>query len=189
MIFLKRSILFGLAVFLFGVGCSSPPVKTVIPDRKLLFPYGTYKHSITLHLQDNRRFHFKGIVDLRENSLQLVGLSFFNTTVFRLKEDRVTKKLDVEIFQEQLKKYEDKVRQFYGNLRNLLVLDAHPHSGKGLRVVSLDDDEFPKQLRFNVAEKDVDVTFKAYDAKKVPERVEIKRPEFSVDLIVTGYEI
>jgi hypothetical protein len=190
---MKRASAAVLGLLFWIVGCStSPSIKgglEGVPEiRRDLFPKGTYTHQVTVQVPSQRTYSFKGLVTLSEDSIRVVGLGFLNATAFRLWENRKTQELQCEIYYEPMKKYEPRLRQFYGHLHTLLTLKAHEEE-LGTKRIKADADGFPLEIESMVAEKQVKIEFQNYDEKKIPRRIKIVRPEFSVEVEVTDYEI
>lgn len=182
-----------LCLVLLCAGCATTtPTKTVAPaagPRVLLFPYGTYTHDIAISLPSGKEYTFRGIVHTSEQMVRVVGLAFLNTTAFRIVEDRKTGAIDVDIYYQPMKKYEPRLRQFYGHLRTLLLLPVKGGDSKTVLRLAQDSDGFPLRLQTVGLEKDVEIAIDQYDDKKIPQKLRIDRPEFSVRIEVSAYEI
>lgn len=137
----------------------------------MLFPEGRYTHRVQIHLPTQKNYEFDSIVAVSPETIKVVGLGFLNATAFRLTENRTDGKVEVEIFYEPMKKYERRLRQFYSHLRAMLLLEW---KGSPTDTVEL---------------KGFKIHFKEYDEHQIPQRIQILRPEFTVEVEVVGYEI
>ena len=130
------------------------------PDR--VYPNGIYRHEVTLHTADGQTHRFNGVVKLSPQRIEVVGLSFFGTTVFRITDDLRTE-ATIEIFVYPLKKHEGRLRKIYVLLKKLLLLSPKGEQ-KGLKL-------------------------DAYDEHHIPRHVEITGEKYQVEVKVTGYDL
>ena len=155
-------------------GCSTAPVKSGIAEatRAQLFPYGVYRQEvqITIHptaQTPERKMDMSGVMRFSVDAIQLVGLSHFGTTVFRIREDRKTGEVKTEVFMDQLKPLTGKISEYYKILRLFILADK-----KQLKGIS-----------------PLEIDFFEFDANQIPSRVLIRHPAFEVIVKVAGYEI
>jgi len=174
-------------MFLLLAACTSAPktAGTATAERERLFPFGTYRHKVELKA-GGREFGLVGVVELRAERVQVVGLSAFGTTEFRIVESVSDGKIAIEIFREQLKKFEPRILEYYSVLRSLfrakmkretetdLVWAENAPAGPARLLDPKNGSEFKI---FN------------YDSNAVPLGLEISHPKFSARIKVTGYEI
>lgn len=167
---MRRAFLFFCLAWLVGCASSYQVKEGTTPSSDRLFPDGTYRHDVTLSLPNGQQHHFQGVVKLAPDKIEVVGLSFFNTTVFRVIDDRKGGEPDVHIYVPQLKSQEDKVRSLFGTLRDMLLLPPG----------EIEKRELPGGAKVSVAN---------YDEKHIPRNLKIEGPKFTVDVKVIGYEI
>ncbi len=130
--------------------------------RTEIFPPGIYQHQVTVILKDGNENRFDGVVKKTKEGISVVGLSSFASTIFKIQESFLTKKVELEIYHEALKPHRARILSFYQNLSK--VLNQKNKEGSGIRFGSLDSHE-------------------------IPEEFEILRPEFTVRVKVVGYEV
>jgi hypothetical protein len=167
-----KHLLVSVIAFTLFVGCTAYRVKEGGPPRTRVYPDGVYKHSVLITLPDGSLQRFQGVVSLGEKEIIVVGLSAFQTTAFRIKDDLTADKLQVEIFAMPLKRYEAKLREFYRLLRKVFLLPLK---------------ELPAEPMQLTAE--TKLFFEEYDSHQIPLRVKIEGGKFDVEIKVTGYEI
>jgi hypothetical protein len=163
-IYLILSILFILTVL---PACAH---KLVAPtDRGTgLFPYGTYQHNVKIHIMTPERFlEMQGVVNYSHGQLKVVGLSTFNTTVFRIEERLDTGEIKKEFYLDIVKRNEDRFMKLY-------------HLIRGLITANKDQTDFTKDgARFLVSE---------LDANGIYRKVHIDHEQFTLDIDVAGYQ-
>ncbi len=170
---MTRSALF-LVGMSFWCACAHQFVMRDGVSRENIFPNGLYKHTVTLSLA--QKFAFNGIVQIRPDVIKILGLSHFSTTVFRIEEDRASGAVSVEVFMEEFKKNEPKIREYYAVLR-LLLLAKFPPEGPPIEQEFVHDD------------KKVRVTFAEYEEHGIPRVMSLRYDAFFAEIRVTGYEI
>ncbi len=153
---------FGLGLFLI-IGCVA---KTISPgaNRAVLFPLGKYTHEIAITTNQQHTYSFKGIVKISEDKIVVVGLSAFQTTVFRISENRATGRVESEVFIDALERHKDSLLDFYSLLSRFLKL---PREGKQLEGVTVDH----------------------YDSQGIPDEISMLHPKYRVHVKVVDYEI
>jgi len=132
-----------LLLLLLAPGCASSP-KSVAPpgaeQRVTLFPNGTYRNNVRVLLKNavvngKKEMRFNGVLDLREETIRIVSVSPFGTTVFRLIEDRKTGDVKLETSVDSLKKAESQIKNYYVPIRTALTLPlSQLSSSRELRV-------------------------------------------------------
>lgn len=186
-----------LALGTLGPGCASPrdrkTVRATLVGRALLFPYGVYRHRIHVVLARQpasgpREFSFRGLAQIRDDVIRVAVLSPFNTTLMRLTEDRRTGVITTESYSGAFSKLEPRIREYYSTLRQLLTLPLPP-AGPGLTVTSRTPDGFPLEMRADQAAGESVFRFSDYDGRRLPGRIEITNPRFTVTIEVSAYEI
>ena len=143
-------------------GCASKSYN-VGADQSVLFPAGSYTHEIAITTSQQQTYSFNGVVKISPEKIVVVGLSVFQTTAFRISEDRTTGKVDSDIFLEPLKRHKDSLLDFYSTLSRFLKL---PRGGKmeGVNVLH-------------------------YDAHGIPDEITLSHPKYQVWVKVVAYEI
>lgn len=144
-----------------------------VGPRTQVFPNGTYQHEIRLVQKEAGNQNFFGIVSIKEDTITVMGLSSFSTTVFKMTENRKTKEIKTEIYVDALKKYEDKFQTFYKVVRELLLLK------EGTK----------ETVKMVVEGKTIELSLSNYDENKVPQNLEIHHPNFDVFVKVVGYNV
>lgn len=184
---MKRGLLAGWWMAIALVACTHQRTISPDADRSLLFPLGVYTHQIEITLPDEKQYQFKGLVRIAADKVVVVGLSPFQTTLFRLEEDRKSGKVSTEVFQDGLKAHQDKLAEFYTLLRSFLTL---PRQGNGPKIkVTRRDDQGPQEWEVTSAQGPVKIDSLSYDDNKIPIRFRILHPRFRVEVYVPQYKI
>lgn len=170
------------------------PSVAALGPRDRLFPFGVYRHDVSLFIPKTEKnselkFDFNGVVKLAPETIQMVALSHFGTTVFKLNEDLKTGKVTTEIFVDQMKKFESKLPEYYSILRLFLLarLPAENAENK-LRFTKTRDDGLPEEAETTGLEKNATFRFVKYDQLAIPSEVEIAHPAYSVTIKVRERE-
>jgi hypothetical protein len=142
-------------------------------NKNLLFPLGIYQHKITLHPAKGKTRTFNGVVALTENEIQVVGLSPFNTTFFRIKDRLDTKTFDTKFYFPLPKKAKLKFHEFYSALKETLLLKKN--SKRPTKAIN-------PQLG-------IQFEFSSYDKNNIPRLIQITHPFFKASIEVTSYEL
>lgn len=141
------------------------------PDTKhRVFPDGTYRHDVVLSLPNGQRHQFQGVVKLGPERIEVAGLSFFGTTVFRVVDDKNSREPEVKIFVPQLQAQEGKVREMYSMLKKLLLMP-------------------PEQAQKTTLPGGALLRLANYDEHHIPRTMRIANDKFAVDVKVIGYDI
>jgi hypothetical protein len=180
------SLSLSLSLFLaLGVGCASHQKKfRSEAERALLFPNGTYHHSISVQGGDEKAREFKGIIRVSDETILVVGLSHMQTTVFRIKEDRASGKVSTEIFHDSLQKFGDKLREIYTVLREMKLVVFDGLKEKRWKVIQMNENRVPLEIEGH----GVRISFFDLDLNTVPSRIEIKHEKYTINVLVTGYD-
>lgn len=157
------------------LSCSSRNIRPPSLSQNLLFPLGTYQHKVNITTSPtpehkSQNFSFTGVVQISLERIQVVGLSPFGATLFKLTEERSSEKLMFDSFIDAFKGHEAKFQEYYPALKHLLTA---PHNFSSTSK-SMPNTHF---------------TIKSYDKNGIPERIEIQDSKFSIDIRVTGYDI
>jgi len=147
--------------------CVSKPIAPPAPSA-LAFPAGTYQHKVNVQVvQPPRSLDLRGVIKSSPESLKVVGLSSFNTTVFRINENLKTGEIEKEFYVDAMKRAEDKFMFFYQLLKELQL------APKG-------QNEFDRQgAHFKLS---------APDELGIPRKIEVTHPQVVLHIEVTSYE-
>jgi hypothetical protein len=156
-----------LIAFALLSACASKPPKAPGPS-ELLYPHGTYQHKVKVQIiQPSRTIDLRGVIKSQPDSLKVVGLSSFNTTVFRIDENLKTGEIQKEFYVDTIRRNEEKFMFFYQLLKELVL------ARKG-------QTEFDRQgAHFKVS---------APDENGIYRKIEIKHEHVNLDIEVSGYE-
>ena len=146
------------------------PVTHINPNRPHLFPPGVYYHRIIVTDSKGKKREFKGILKLEKESLNLVGLSRFDTTFFKLSEDlnaQNPKSVVYKFYYPVPKSFEEKFIFFYHSLKKIVTLP----------------------LKESPSSKKMDILLSHYDENKIPRMMEIKQKNFSVLILLENYQV
>lgn len=145
-----------------------------IIDKTLLFPLGVYQHKITLYPAKGKPRTFNGVVALTENQIQVVGLSPFNTTFFRIKDTFNPKKFEAKFYFPLPKKAKLKFYEFYAALKETLLLKKTDKECRPTIVIN--------------QKSEIQFDFSSYDENDIPRTLQITHPSFRTVVEVTSYE-
>ena len=187
-------------VFALGslLGCAAPGKRMDSGKTRgdLLFPGGKYTHQVQLRIPEapdpsKRSFDFRGIVAISPEVIRIAVLSPFGTTLFRMTENRASGELKVENFVSELKTSEARVREYYADLRKLLLAHVHESEAGGdeVHAVSRDSAGRPVRLEANGGSPPTRYRLDAWDERGVPLNVKVEGAHFTVTIEVTSYEI
>jgi hypothetical protein len=174
-----RTLTLSLAVFLI-FGCTTPSKRISSPDviKTAVFPDGIYQHDVALQIHgkegEKQNNHFRGVVKLKPEAIQIVSLSPFGTTVFKIIDDRVARKVDKEIYVEEMKPYANKIIEYYIVLKAMLLAERDPLA-KGFQMIQVNPD--------------TTIRFDHYDSNHIPGLANIHSPQFDADIKITGYDL
>jgi hypothetical protein len=177
-------------------GCASPFHQSDVPDLSklpseagsdLLFPYGSYKHWVKLEIRNegsSKSFDFLGIVQTRQDRIEVRGVTLFGMTALLVVEDLVKKTTSIEIYFPPLKRLEPRILQYYQALRLILLCPQFPTSNESLKVLSFHTTGNGKGLPEHLEKEKVNLNIPDYDAQKVPTHLTFEHPQFHVEVKV-----
>lgn len=176
----------------FMVSCASPQRVHGAVSHERVFPYGNYRHDVSLSISmangQTRQFNFIGIVQLKPETTQIVGLSSFGTTVFKLTEDLRTSDVEVKIYVEEMKHSEPRIRDYYGVLREILNSPLNPSSSR-LKWLNTNTKGYPIEMEtVGLADKTL-LKIIRFDPNDVPVEFSMDSQKFHISVKVTEYEI
>ena len=156
-----------LFILLFLAACTTAPPKAP-PVSELLYPPGTYQHKVHVHIVNpSRDIDLRGVIQSQPERLKVIGLSSFNTTVFRIDENLKTGEIEKEFYVEAIRRNEEKFMFFYSMLKELQL------ARKG-------QTEFERQgAHFKISQP---------DEKGIFRRIEITEAHVNLNIEVTAYE-
>lgn len=171
------------------VGCTSFQKKASPDfDRTRMYPNGVYTHQVEIIAGSHGRYQFKGVVKIASDRLVVVGLTPFQTTAFKLEEDRQTKKIDLQVYEAMLKPHEKRILEFYSSLGTLLTISRDGHDN---RLTSIEKDKNGELRSMNIgpADKKVKIVVERYDENNIADKFSVETPQFQVSVRVVAYEI
>ncbi len=158
-----------LLLFLLLAACTStrqsPSISKLMPlgefqSEKLIFPLGHYRHAVKLHIpkaEDGKPkdFSFEGIVETSAEKINLVMLSPFHTTIMKIHENVKTGEVNVEAFEERIKKFQSKFIEYYARIRKIFVLEKGQIAPQGVkigepatpRIIDIEDPHFHLNIK------------------------------------------
>jgi hypothetical protein len=173
--------------------CSSKKIRSDSASDEKLFPDGTYRHAVQIHIrpgqENSRDFNFNGMVQISADWVKIVVLSPFGTTLSKITENRSTGEIQIENQVSSLKRFESKMREYYASLRILLLAPRAPSQADPLKVIHSFANHLPQDLEVFQGNEKIQFTIKKYDEHQVPEEVILKHPKFHVEIEVSGYEV
>jgi hypothetical protein len=190
-----RKKIFAFLLLPFLLACSHVVKKNPEGPRTLLFPYGEYRHDVHVHLvkapeKGPQEMDFHGVVSLQKEKILMLGLSPFGTTLFRVEENRESGDIQIESSIDAIKKHEDRIKNFYKAIREVLTL---PISGfeqnPFVQVLGRNEKGFPSRFHMKSSQGSLNVDLLKFDAEDIPREIDLDSENFSLKIKVTGYEI
>jgi hypothetical protein len=161
-----RSILPALLFSLTLSACAHAPLK--IPEGGGIYPFGKYQHDVKIRtIEPARTMEMKGVVAYSPESIKVVGLSSFNTTVFKIEENLKTGEIKKEFFLEIIRKHADRFMNFYYLIRELIT------APKGATAFAKHGAQF---------------TLSDPDKNGIYTKVHIEHPQVVIDVEVDDYD-
>lgn len=189
---MKKSYL--LILFL-AIGCASQKKLSENADRTLLFPSGIYTHDVQIETQEKQNYSFRSLVKISPEKILIVGLSPFQSTVFKIEEDRKSRAVQTEVYEERLKKHQKELVELYSVLSVFLTL---PKNGKDPRIQTLEKNPEGILTRFKILNRktktpieppiEPTVELKHFDENGIADEIFLKQPKFDVRVKVVQYE-
>jgi|GEM_PF-1903716 len=190
---MKTSFAALLILIIFQSSCASPktaPPRTAQPPegRIQLFPNGVYIHEVKILPKEGKPRNMKAVVSIQEDSIKLVGLSPFHTTLFRLEENRTTGEIVVKDFQPIPDRVKTEFDSFYRTLHRLLVLPLKEATSDQARdfVVEYAGGR-PTLLKSKDSENRIEIG--EYDSLGIPRRLRAIQPKFEALVRISHYEL
>lgn len=149
--------------------------KTVVRNDCMLFPYGTYKQSVAVKF-DKRTMKFKGVLQKNKAAKIIYGLSSFDTTIFRIKDDR-SGKIELTLYNEKLLGKEDKIKDIYQTLNNILDAEQCVNTEKTMVINK------------GTEQNSIKIEFKEFDNNKIPIITKLFNENYEVTIRTEDYEI
>lgn len=167
---------FSAILFLFLSSCCVTPVKHISPDEQvLLFPIGVYRHNVQVNINHiDREILINGVLSRKKEALSIVGLSLFNTTLFKLEENISDGDVSLIIYEDALKKYQKDFLKVYKII------------GIALKSTLTELDDKNELQRFVDGNK-VRVSFRDYE--NFFRTIEISHSFFTATIRVIDYEL
>jgi hypothetical protein len=159
-------------------------------DKSLLFPSGVYTHQVQIETKSHGSYCFQGVVKITPGRVVVVGLSPFQTTLFKIDENRETGTIDAEIYQDTLQKHRASLIDFYRTLSAFLTLKRNGQGSRGSKVKAYERDSSGNLREVGVIFMDEETRIKVlgYDANGIAQQFQIYHPKFTVTVNVVGYE-
>lgn len=189
-----RSILMVLALMLSACSSSFKHASQSYNSSRL-FPDGTYSHDVRLTLppregSTEKHFSFNGVVRIKPESIEVVGLSFLGMTAFRIFENRKNGEIKSEIYFEPMRKHEAKLKLYYQILREVLLVGSQSNlAADKIKVITFNERGLPTEIVTVGLDKNADFKLGRFDERGIPAQFSIEHPNFKVEVTVTSYEI
>jgi hypothetical protein len=141
----------------------------------MLFPYGTYKQNVSVKF-DKKNMRFKGILQKSKTSKTIYGLSSFDTTIFKIKDNK-SSQVEITIYNEKLVGKEDKIKDIYKTLNNILEAEQCLNTEKSIVIHK------------TLENKDIRIEFEEFDNNKIPTITKLFNGNYEVTIRTEDYEI
>lgn len=166
-------IFFFLLIALAACSPKSPsraqPAAPISMNRPLLFPPGVYIHKVAIVDPEGKKRKFEGILKLDAEQITVVGLSPFNTTLFKIIEDRKTKTVSHEFYFSAPPTLEIHFLRIYSAIKNAFTLPMKAKKGSIMR-------------------EGVEVRMRDFDSNGIPVLMEITEKNFSATVTLKEYQ-
>lgn len=188
-----KQILAIIVLALLATACATSP--KVTGPRTLLFPLGTYRHTVTIQLKNGtlngkpdgpHSQRFSGVVNLQKDKLTILALSPFGTTVFRLTENRTTKTVVLETEIAALKKVETQIATYLEPMQLLLSLSVPLPVSDRVTQIRTDKEGWP--IEFDLAANQfTHVVLENYDANHIARAARLGTELYDLNVQVDDY--
>ena len=169
-------------------GCSSLEKRlSSTSDKALLFPPGVYTHQVEIETAEQKKYNFRVLVKISTEKVLVIGLSPFQTTIFRIENNRKTGEIKTEIFQDTLEKHKDSLLDFYSMLTLFLTLPKNGENPK-VKVYAKNSAGSVTEIGVRLRDKEVKVRLLHFDGNDIADDMELEHPNFKVRVKVVGYE-
>lgn len=140
----------------------------------LIFPYGTYQHKVHFEMKKpvQQNIRMLGVVSIKDQRLSVVGLSPFNTTLFRIV-DNFKSEPEITIFEPRMKPLNEYLLKYYKMMKKVLLVDQK---------------NLPKQIKDENGQT-VDLIVTDYDDKGIPRLISLKSENYKIKIAVSDYEL
>ncbi|MCX6112372.1 MAG: hypothetical protein NTY22_03680 [Proteobacteria bacterium] len=174
---MKRDSLWKILLILILVvaSCATNRQKVVTRNDCMLFPYGIYKQNVSVKF-DKGTIKFKGVLRKDKISNTIYGLSAFDTTIFKIKDDK-SGQVEIDIYNEKLAGKEEKIKEIYRTLSNVLDTEQCINTEKSF-VINKEGEN-----------SDIKVEFKKFDINKIPSTTTLFNKDYEVIINTVDYEI
>jgi hypothetical protein len=173
----------------FVAACATHPVQETHSSR--LFPLGVYEQRITLTPDNPQRNPqaFRGVLSIKPDRVEVMGLSPFGSTVFYIHEDLKSGAITTRIFVEKLKPLQSRFKEYYAVLRNVLLAPRAGDWPGGVSAERRDSRGRPLQLSVPTEEGPATLRISGYDAAGIPAEMKFKAGHYQVSVLMKNYEL
>jgi hypothetical protein len=176
-----------LITFFLSACAARQPVVDI--HRNEIFPVGTYTHRVRLVFPNQKSVDFQGVIHLTALELSVVGLSPFQTTLFRLSENRKSGAIKIALFHDSLKDKEAFFRDFYTLLRSVLLYSRNQTKNVKFNVLTRDELGYPLELSTQWKKEEMHLALRDYDFNHIPRLITMEHPKFNVTAKVSDYDL
>ncbi len=113
--------------------CQTPPK---IHGTGAVFPYGNYHHKVFVETNKNQNYNLSGILKYETDRMELVGLSNFGTTLFKIKKNSMQKNTEVKIFEKNIVQKKSSFKKFFLLVEQVMKLQKEDIKKNRTRIGS-----------------------------------------------------
>ncbi len=163
---------FAISSLLLLSACVTPPPKQYVGELMTSppeFPLGKYVHAVDVDVPGRGNWQMQGVAQITADGINIVGLSPMGTTVFKIVDDYSAKSAEITVYQPELRSYEDKLLQFYMQLRphlagrKIVDTDAVPADWKVQYFINKKTDALPPTLAVRSTHFAISVEVEQYE--------------------------
>ena len=146
-----------------------------------LFPSGIYQQKIRIQPRNGTAREFRGVLRRDGKKLEVIGLSPFSTSLFRIRDDlsQPLGKESVEVFEPAFARYADRIAAFYQALRPLLS-HRDPSERKDLS-------RYPDGRLHQIQAAELEMSVLGYDPSGFAKMIELRRPGWTANVELMEY--
>ncbi len=184
---IKSRLLLLLSFFLISACAKKLPE---LPPSEYLFPEARYKQKVSIILPSGKKQSFTAYLKNSEQDFVLVGLSPFNTSLFRIQGIKGKKpSLSLETYDSKVEEHREKILEFARSFSPILNWKkSQKPNFRHHHLVRNSNDKLalPQVLWIN---SKTSLKFKDYDGNSIPRIVEFESEKFKAIIKTESYSI
>lgn len=143
-----------------------------------LFPWGTYKHEVQIHVTNKGLFPARGILQHSQEGIKLYLLGPNDVTIAKISESFKTKSVKIEIVMEDFKKHEHHLDRIYPLVRSFILYPRQNKTWGHLSEKTSSGQGYPQTL---TGPQNIEIEILEFKNNH-PTKFKITHSEFSVNI-------